>query len=118
MRKGSAATALTAFGAAALLAASMTAASAGDDGYGYRDHRGPGPVLGFLGQVATGALTIATAPLQLLGAGAHGFGYERGHDRYYDEGAYAPTPEIARDYYGSGARFYGPPPRYARRDEY
>lgn len=99
--------------ATGLLVTSAPAAFAWDeryyDGYG----RGPGPVEGFLGQIADGAITIATAPLQLVGVNNWSGGWFGGPGGYID-GAYAPTPEIARDYYGAGARFYGPPPRYGR----
>jgi hypothetical protein len=110
MRKAIAATML----ASGLLVTSVTAAFAWDERYydGYDGHRGPGPVAGFLGQIADGALTIATAPLQLVGVNGWR-GWRDGPRGNYIEGAYAPTPEIAQDYYGAGARFYGPPPRYA-----
>ncbi len=114
MRNMIAATAL----AGALLVTGVSAAAAGDDGYYYeRDHRGPGPVLGFFGQVLTGALTIATAPLALIPGARHDGWRDSGHGRDYAEGAYAPTPEIAQEYYGAGARFYGPPPRYVHDGE-
>jgi hypothetical protein len=111
MRKAIAATLL----ASGLLVTSVTAAFAWDERFydGYGPGRGPGPVAGFLGQIADGAITIATAPLQLVGVRNWGSGWLGGPGDYYIEGAYAPTPEIARDYYGTGARFYGPPPLYA-----
>jgi hypothetical protein len=108
MRKSIAASTL----AAALLITSVSAASAWDEGYYRDDHRGPGPVLGFFGQVLSGVLTIATAPLALIPGierDGHRDRYYEGH--YYEDGAYAVSPEAARDYYGAGARYYGPPPR-------
>jgi hypothetical protein len=125
MRKAIAATGL----ATALLVSSVTAATAGDGGYGYdgyhydgyRDHRGPGPVLGFAGDVLRGAVRIATLPLTLI-ADVGRDGWHDGHYRHYrdrdyvQEGAYVASQEAARDYYGANARFYGPPPGYYRYD--
>lgn len=97
--------------AAMLLITSVTAAAAWDD-RGYReDHRGPGPVLGFVGDVLLGAVKVATAPLALLAdVGRDGRRYH--HRDFDDEGAYVTSKEQARAYYGAGAEFYGPPPGY------
>ena len=113
MRKAMAASML----AAGFLATSVTAASAWDDRYdGYRDHRGPGPVLGFAGDVLAGAVKVATFPLALLAdigrdGHPHYFGPDRPRD-YVEEGAYVASQQQARDYYGANARYYGPPPGF------
>jgi hypothetical protein len=111
MRKAIAATGL----ATVLFFTSVSAAVAGDGGYdGYRDHRGPGPVLGFAGDVLRGAFRIATFPLALIADAGRDRHYR--HRDYVEEGAYVASQEQARDYYGANARFYGPPPGYYRYD--
>lgn len=103
--------------ATVLLVTSVTAAAAWDDRYDRDGYRGPGPVLGFVGDVFAGAFKIATAPLALLadlGRDARGGPHYR---HYHDEeGAYANSVEEARAYYGAGARYYGPPPGHFHYD--
>jgi len=80
-------TIVTSLAASALLAASVSSA----DAYWYR-HRNPGPVLGLLGGIIVGAVTIATLPLAIVGD--------------------AVNPGPPPDYYGRDAYAYGPPQNY------
>ena len=115
--------------AAGFVATSASTADAswrGHRGYGHGYYRGgPGPVLGLVGGVIVGAVTLATVPFAIL-AGATGNGpsprdYDgpsRGYDgpppRGYDgppPGYYPPPPPPPR-YYRQDPRYYGPPPDY------
>jgi hypothetical protein len=101
------------------LCGAFVALSASDaSARGWHHHGGPGFVLGAVGGLVAGAVTIATLPLVVVGSAFDGGRRYARRDAYYGDDYPPPPPPPPRGYYGRGyydRGYYGDDYGYQRR---